>query len=99
MTHTPGGWNRNIKPASKYNVIYAGRNTHVAALSTSGLSEEEIEANCNLIAAAPDLLAECKRAQDELASALRDGREHFDYEMLNRWYNGVTAAINKAEGK
>lgn len=54
--HTQGGWNRNIKPASKYPVIFAGRNTHVAMVCTSGLSEEEIEANINLIAAAPDLL-------------------------------------------
>lgn len=54
--HTQGEWARNIKPASKYNTIYAGRNTHVAQLATSGLSEEEIEANCNLIVAAPELL-------------------------------------------
>lgn len=55
--HTAGGWSRNIKPASKYSCIFAGRNTHVAYLATSGLPEDEIEANCNLIAAAPALLA------------------------------------------
>ena len=51
-----GPWNRNIRPARKYNTIFAGRNTHIAYLATQGLSDEEIEANCNLIVTAPDLL-------------------------------------------
>ncbi len=55
--HTPGPWHRNIKPASKYNVVWAGRNTHVLAVKTEGLTEEEIEANIDLASAAPDLLA------------------------------------------
>ena len=59
--HTPGPWYRNIKPASKYGTIFAGdapRHKHVAHLAVTGLSEEEIEANCALILAAPDLLRE-----------------------------------------
>ena len=58
MTHTKGGWNRNIKPASKYPTIFAGRNTHVAAVKTVGLSDDvQIEANINLIVvSAPDML-------------------------------------------
>ena len=56
-THTPGPWSRNIKPATKYTVVFAGRNTHVARVVTDGLAEEEVEANIALIAAAPDLLA------------------------------------------
>lgn len=56
-THTPGPWDRNIRPASRYPIIFAGRNTHVAQVCTRGLSEAEQEANCNLIAAAPELLA------------------------------------------
>ena len=54
--HTPGPWSRNIKPAAKYNTIFAGRNTHICHLAIGGLTDEEIEANCDLIAAAPDLL-------------------------------------------
>jgi hypothetical protein len=60
MTHTSGPWHRNIKPASHYPVIFAGRNTHVARVIDQGLPEAEIEANCNLIAAAPELLAAAK---------------------------------------
>ena len=58
--HTPGPWYRNIKPANKYNTIFAGnapKHTHVCHLSTMGMSAEEVEGNCNLIVAAPDLLA------------------------------------------
>lgn len=54
--HTQGRWGRNIKPASKYPIIFAGRNTHVAQVITSGISTEEAEANADLIAAAPELL-------------------------------------------
>lgn len=56
-------WHRNIKPASKYPIIFEGRNTHVAQVLTQGLSEEEIERNCNLIAAAPELLEMLKQCR------------------------------------
>ena len=55
--HTPGPWSRNIRPARKYPVVFSGRNTHVAFLANdSRVSDEEAEANINLIAAAPELL-------------------------------------------
>lgn len=55
--HTPGPWSRNIKPARKYTVIFSGRSTHVARVVPDGLSDEEVEANCDLIAVAPEMLA------------------------------------------
>ncbi|MCA3185983.1 hypothetical protein [Cupriavidus sp.] len=55
--HTPGPWHRNIRPATKYPVVWSGRNKHVLAIKTIGLTEEEIEANINLAASAPDLLS------------------------------------------
>ena len=61
VKHTTGGWARNIKPATKYNCIYAGRNTPVAYLATD-LPHDEVEANCSLIAAAPDMLAALQMA-------------------------------------
>lgn len=55
--HTKGPWHRNVSPATKYPTIFAGRNTHVARVVTDGgLTPEEVEANCDLIAAAPELL-------------------------------------------
>ena len=35
-----GAWCRNIKPARKYPVVFAGRCEHVAIVSTSGLTDE-----------------------------------------------------------
>ena len=65
MAHTPGPWHRNIKPARHYPCIFADHNTHVTRLAGDGLSDEEIEGNCNLIAAAPDLLAALQAILDE----------------------------------
>lgn len=72
MTHTPGPWHRNIKPARKYNGIFAGRNTHVVRLAVEGLTDDEIEANCYLVTAAPEMLAALKllRGDIEIASAM-----------------------------
>jgi len=59
--HTPGPWHRNIKPARRYPVIFAGRNTHVATIHhTTGISDEEAEANHDLITSAPKLLEALK---------------------------------------
>jgi len=74
-TFTPGPWHRNIKPASKYSVIFAGRNTHVATVCTSGLDEAEIESNCNLIAAAPRLLAALRGLLDMVTDSRTHGPE------------------------
>lgn len=52
--YTGGEWQRNIPPASKYPVIYAGRNTHVCVLSSR--PEGEMEGNADLIVAAPKVL-------------------------------------------
>jgi hypothetical protein len=54
-SYTKGPWSRNIPPAKKYNTIFAGRNKHICHLDVVGLSDEEIEANCALIRAAPEM--------------------------------------------
>ena len=87
--HTPGPWGRNIAPAWKYPIIFAGRNTHVAYIFTNELSESEQEANANLIAAAPDLLAALKSMM-VTESELRD--------INCTVMQNAIAAIAKAEG-
>lgn len=67
--HTPGPWHRNVKPATKYNTVWSGRNKHVARVVVEGLDPEEVEANIRLIAAAPDLL-------EALQTLLVDGRDY-----------------------
>lgn len=89
--HTKGEW------FGKDGQIYSldtGR-THVV-LPYFDKDNEEHVANQALIAVAPELLAECLRAEDELASALRDGVSHFTEDMLRRWMRGVTDVIQKA---
>ena len=89
MAHTQGGWNRNIKPASKNPIIFAGRNTHVAQIISSGLPDDEVEANCNLIAHA-----------DLLLGLLKDIEESFtaddSYPALR---SACRTLIAKAEGR
>lgn len=55
-SHTPGPWHRNVPPATKYNTVFAGRNTHVCHMTVIGLPAEQVEANCDLIATAPEML-------------------------------------------
>lgn len=99
--HTPGPWHRNIKPASKYPVVWSGRNTHVAAIvpgaprrsgSDAGMSEEEQEANINLIVAAPDLLFALK-------SLVEDVGDYLAWERPCLALDTAQAAIARAEGR
>lgn len=83
---TPGPWHRNIKPARKYPTVWAGRNTHVAAVvagaprgSGNGetMVDEEIEANIDLIAAAPDLYAALETFLSEYVALVESGDAGF----------------------
>lgn len=101
-THTPGPWSRNIPPARKYCVIFAGRNTHVAQVATQGLSDEEIEANCDLIRTAPEMLAALRLSHRNVNSLIDMhpvGGDAVDLKALNTWADELRAAIAKAEGR
>lgn len=88
--HTPGPWHRNIPPATKYVVVWSGRNTHVAKLcDDSRVSAEEAEANIDLITAAPELL-------EVLREIIADGM-HCD--VVPHLYVKARAAIQKATGE
>jgi len=94
--HTPGPWSRNIKPAKKYNTIFAGRNIHICHLETTGLTDEEIEANCDLIRAAPELLAEL---ENNLEDMLKMGWAVSAEKHLLARYVRAKATISKARGE
>lgn len=100
--HTAGPWHRNIPPASHYPVIFAGRNTHIAAVlggarHGKALSEEEIEANCDLITAAPQMLAEFKRLYEHFSAwvALHPGDATAETDAI---LHCSMQAIRNAEG-
>lgn len=95
-TFTPGPWYRNIKPASHYPTIYAGRNKHVASVArvydASGrLDEGETEANLTLIQAAPAMFA----ALDRFAEAMKRG----SYPELQGVASDTFAALALARGE
>ena len=73
-SHTPGPWNRNIAPAKKYPVIFAGRNTHVARIIPTGRDDED-EANANIIAAAPSMLAVLEAIREDIGENEQPARE------------------------
>lgn len=93
--YTKGGWSRNIKPASKYPIIFAGRNTHIAQVITKGLPEEEAEANCNLLAAAPELLTALKTTLNWIENIPAKCKVEGGLAI----YSTIKDAIEKAEGK
>jgi hypothetical protein len=96
MPHTPGPWSRNIKPARRYPIIFAGRNTHVCQVISQQSGDAETEANCDLIAAAPDLLAACKAALHDKAELYG---KTFDSRMdVDPIVQTLRAAIAAAEG-
>ena len=94
-SHTPGPWHTEfgwVFADPKYGV--GGEGCTIAQLhgGADSAPHEDVEANTNLIAAAPDLLAACKAlsayaAQNDMPEALRE--------------IAMTAlsAINKAEGR
>lgn len=90
--HTPGPWHRNIKPATRYPTIFAGRNTHVCSVSSQP-DPETFEANLVLIQHAPDLLAAAKLTLLLLDDLETRGAENFVEQAALR------QAIAKAEGR
>jgi len=96
-THTPGPWHRNIRANGKYPVIFVGRNQHVAvATGHETISPDEIEANIDLIAAAPELLA----ALEALHSCHRGFSNSPDWTALDDDAREIAeTAIAKARGE
>ncbi len=97
---TEGPWGRNIKPARKYGTIYAGRNTHVCQLISQGIPDDELEANADLIAVAPEMFDIIKKClKDELARRKKLLNKSTAACYSDSRIETMKAIINKAEGK
>lgn len=103
--HTPGPWHRNIKPGTKYPTVFAGRNTHVARAVVDGLPPEQVEANVDLIAAAPALLDALIEMVDAVqfmsgsADFGEDGLAHEGWLKVRPKLNVAMATLALATGK
>ncbi len=62
--HTPGKWHPCPPKGGGYIIMASGINKVVCNSYSEGNSLEESLANCQLIAAAPDLLAACEAAEE-----------------------------------
>lgn len=101
QTHTPGPWHRNIRANGKYPVVFAGRNTHVATAAQFPQNPEETEANIDLIAAAPELLAALENlislAEAAMRNANYDGACYAVDEELREGRTAVAKATGAAK--
>jgi hypothetical protein len=89
-SHTPGPWHRNIRAGGKYPTVFYGDHyseiKHVAHIARN--DPDEMEANIDLICAAPELLA----ALEELVLAPNKIRPE-------KYWEAARAAIAKAKGQ
>lgn len=83
--HTPTPWHRNIPPAVRYPVIFAGRNTHVAQVIGKSLPYAVVEANL-------DFVIQAVNNHDALVSALHEARLQLQY-LNERYQTGTTTTI------
>lgn len=95
---TPGPWGWVYDGSKDYSIGRAAdpQGHNVANVYAYGRDYDRAEANCNLIAAAPDLLAALKGLHDDIAEYARiNNLGGFD----NHWMLAARAAIAKAEGR
>lgn len=93
---TKGRWHRAIKRGGIGRLVGVTRNNfqplcEILCPGGYGMTTEEVEANANLVNAAPDLL----NALIEITNLLE---EHEPDWYLRKHYNLITSALNKAFG-
>lgn len=86
IKYTPTPWHRNIKPASKYNVVFAGRNTHVARMVCDSLTEDQVEANTDFLITAVNNHEKLLKMVKELLVVVIDQDENLQHEYkIDKW--------------
>jgi hypothetical protein len=93
MTHTPGPWTAS-EPSELDGKCSVYANGPIAYLGDNGAGIENVQANANLMAAAPELLA-------ALEALLEHESEDLDVpvsEMIGGVWGIARNAINKAKG-
>lgn len=100
--HTQGFLSRNIKPASKYPILFTGRNEHMFQVCTEGKSGEEIEVNLQRLM---DCWNACEGIADPsviplILSLIYEARPYINNsEINNNFETRILNALARAEGK
>jgi hypothetical protein len=94
---TPGPWVRDNNDGYSINRIFAGARGHYAIAQVIG-DDAETEANGDLIAAAPDLLAALEGLSEAYAALCRMTGKNFCEAESSR-YEVARTAIAKARGE
>jgi hypothetical protein len=100
MPHTKGNWHQGagngegsiFADKGRMRMTENGTSLWPICQVTRGWDAEEDEANARLIAAAPELLAACKAAENLIHRLKRPVKEHY-HELVT-----IACAIKKAEG-
>ena len=99
MTHTPGPWYAEGSDIGSAENITVG--VAIAGRTDDGyISHAQVQANANLMAAAPELLAALRRTVSLLQYASTDGGIHgCNFDEWLEMQPECIAAIAKAEGR
>ena len=97
--HTPGPWESDTTHPGSFNegsAVLAGESLRIMVADMIDGDLEEMAANANLTAAAPEMLAELKRLRDHCADLLQliDGGVDLDLDLKR-----TDALIAKAKGE
>ena len=98
VTHTPGPWHSDLIVGYDgmyeiYKKLQCGNCQTVATTPLAG-NEKELSANARLIAAAPELLEQCKLFEQVLSTLIMEGHSGADLERDN-----LQAILDKVEGE
>jgi hypothetical protein len=102
-THTPGPWHIYYDDCPIINAYdeKIGLKSDIAAICRDDVTQDEVQANARLIAAAPELLEalrEAREAARQLENMFAEGLSDDDCRELSRMHSKARAAIARAEG-
>lgn len=101
MAYTKGDWVAHLNGKASFVTTHNGKwLADCEPRLVDNLSRSEVEANAQLFAAAPDLLAACEKAVETYRLMLICSHPaHPDHETLEIEMNEIKTAITKAKGE
>ena len=98
MAHTPGPWKVDPKSQEETRSKIVGPEGWLGVAQAFGDDLEETQANAALIASAPDLLAACEAALQDI-NWMVNNEKYLTFPVLNELGDRLNAAIAAATGQ